>query len=107
MNPVTKPSARYFVSAEVLAERGRQDDKWGEQSHPDNTSVEDYGPIADKMRDDCEWAFAHGAGSWTAILLEEVGEALAEEDPEKLRTELLQVAAVCVAWVEDIDRRTK
>jgi len=43
--------------------------------------------------------------TWEMILLEEVWEALAETDPVKLRAELIQVAAVAVAWVEDIDSR--
>ncbi|MEY9934267.1 hypothetical protein ABH926_008932 [Catenulispora sp. GP43] len=39
------------------------------------------------------------------MLLEEVYEALAEVDPAALRAELVQVAAVAAAWVEDIDSR--
>ena len=34
-----------------------------------------------------------------------VGYDFAEHDPEQLRKELLQVAAVAVAWIEAIDRR--
>lgn len=36
--------------------------------------------------------------------VEEVYEALAESDENKLTEELIQVAAVCVAWVENITR---
>jgi hypothetical protein len=43
--------------------------------------------------------------SWLTILLEEVFEAAGEEDISRLRTELVQVAAVAVAWIEDIDSR--
>ncbi|TIH26025.1 NUDIX hydrolase, partial [Subtercola vilae] len=43
---------------------------------------------------------------WQDILLEEVFEAFAESDTSKLRTELIQVAAVAQQWVEAIDRRT-
>jgi hypothetical protein len=42
---------------------------------------------------------------WVDILEEEVAEAAAESDPAKLRAELVQVAAVAVAWIEAIDRR--
>ena len=38
-----------------------------------------------------------------AVLTEETGEvarALLEQDPDQLRTELVQVAAVAVAWLE-------
>ncbi len=43
--------------------------------------------------------------NWRDILLEEVFEALAEEEPKELRKELVQVAAVAAQWVEAIDRR--
>ena len=39
--------------------------------------------------------------------LRTVGEAFAESDPDKLRTELIQVAAVAVAWIESIDRNSE
>lgn len=88
----------------VYAERVRQVEKWGEQNHPDGTH---HSPIhADMVRRDCERAFRDGRGTWRHILSEEVAEAYAETDPEKLRAELVQVAAVAVAWVEAIDRRT-
>ncbi len=39
------------------------------------------------------------------VLTEETGEvarAVMERDPDQLRTELVQVAAVCVAWLESL-----
>lgn len=106
------------VLLEVADERGRQDQKWGEQNHPNGT-----GPAKLPM--------PYGSGSWSAsvaaqnltlitrcmaqigqctwlhILREEVFEAFAEDDPAKLRAELIQVAAVAVQWVEAIDRAEK
>lgn len=41
--------------------------------------------------------------SWAAILAEEVGEALQAEDPGHLRGELIQVAAMALAWVDRLD----
>lgn len=81
--------------SDVVSERAAQDLKWGEQSHDHPT--------------------------WLAILTEEVGEASEEvlnlrfpdaskrpgepyETLAALRDELVQVAAVAVAWVENIDR---
>ena len=98
----------FYVLVQVAAERLRQDERWGEQNHPDGTGtarsvVADV--AADHARNACEVAFATGNGTWRHILLEEVYEALAEADPQKLRTELIQVAAVATAWVEAIDRR--
>ena len=81
------------VFQEVEAERQRQDDKWGEQN------CHDF--------------------EWVSILTEEVGEAAAEAneanfnfgknrgDFTKLRAEVLQVAAIAVAWIEAIDRRAE
>lgn len=50
-------------------------------------------------------AAASGVLAWRDVLLEEVHEALAESDQDRLRAELLQVAAVCAAWISDIDSR--
>ena len=40
-------------------------------------------------------------------LIEEVAEAVASTDVVVLREKLINVAAVAVAWVEAIDRRSK
>lgn len=95
------------VLGEIRAERARQHALWGEQNHPDGTG----GPVmrseADAMRARCQYLAVNGGPDWRAILLEEVYEALAEDEPAKLRKELVQVAAVATAWVEAIDRRTE
>lgn len=79
-----------MVADEVLLERQRQDEKWGEQNHH---------PM-----------------EWLTILGEEVGEANkaaleahfkgygAQGDWSNYRAELIQVAAVAVAMVECLDR---
>lgn len=119
------------VLDEVAAERARQTAKWGVQRHPDGTGQyplvnvqvaelrlgsELFAPLsvlgnlgaarlalaAKCATDDRARA---GRVDWRDILLEEVFEALAESDPEKLRTELIQVAAVATQWVEAIDDR--
>lgn len=93
------------VCREVIQERVAQDQKWGEQNHPDGTGGRALKARANRYRDDCDIAHKGGYGAWSHILLEEVYEAMAESDPEKLREELIQVAAVAVAWAEAIDRR--
>jgi hypothetical protein len=94
------------IIADVIAERRAQDAKWGEQNHPDGTGTTplDAG-LADHYRDRCQQAFADGVGTWHDVLLEEVYEALAEHEPGPLRAELIQVAAVTLAWIAAIDRR--
>ena len=79
------------VLKQVEAERWRQDDMWGQQDHED--------------------------GRWRWILDEEEGEVAREvmreiflEDaaaPAKKREELVQCAAVIVAWIQALDRREK
>lgn len=96
--------AKAGVLGEVLNERARQDAKWGQQNHADGTGAP-WWHAADKARRICEGRFADGEGTWHDILREEYAEAMAEDDPSRLRAELVQVAAVAVAWVEAIDRR--
>ncbi len=43
-----------------------------------------------------------GHVTWLQILLEEFAEVAVETDPEKLRVELIQVAAVAVSWAEKL-----
>jgi hypothetical protein len=93
---------------EVFFERQRQDAKWGVQSHPDGTEPSPW--RLHKLavyRDRFERHRAEGRLTWLDVLNEEVAEAFAESEPVKLRAELVQVAAVAVAWIEAIDRRAK
>lgn len=93
---------------DVRAERGRQDARWGEQSHPDGTSLSlEHTAAREAARQECDLAAAAGVVTWRHILNEEVREAFAETSVEALRRELVQVAAVAVAWIEDLDRRVK
>jgi NTP pyrophosphatase (non-canonical NTP hydrolase) len=65
----------------VLAERKRQDEKWGRQDH--------------------------GPDMWLPILAEELGEvakAILEGDPGDYRKELIQIAAVAIAALEALGR---
>lgn len=112
------------VLSGVDQERTRQDAKWGEQNHLNTfadggvlAEAETYAYYAERAQ---EWKRENAARvehlnaegmpsdrncAWDGILLEEVYEALAEADPARRRTELVQVAAVAVNWVEAIDRR--
>lgn len=98
------PGVKTFAEA-VDTERQAQLAKWGEQHHPDGTG----GPVmqerADEARAQCQYLAANGGPDWRSILLEEVYEALAESDPARLRTELIQSAAVIAAWITDLDSR--
>lgn len=102
----------YHVLAEVEMERAAQDRKFGEQNWRDGTGELFFQAEANRCRKACDAAYgawkmnnASTLMSWRHIMLEETFEALAEADEAALRKELIQVAAVAVAWVEAIDRR--
>lgn len=90
---------------DVVDERIRQERKWGQQNHPDGTARPGDRKMADAARVICQ-ANPPETDNWRDILEEEVHEAYAESDPSLLRAELIQIAAVAVAWAEAIDRRT-
>lgn len=84
MKTQKKPNGRQLVLTDVDVERDCQEAKWGEQNN--------------------------SALMWITILVEEVGEAAKEAfeaDLQKMRAELVQVAAVAVAAIECIDRQNR
>ncbi len=107
------------VLNEVFNERLRQRDKWGDQNHPclDLVLLNRSGgsspqrmcseyeiPSESRAKYLLEAADEKGALTFAHILIEEVSEAISEFDIDKRREELVQVAAVAVAWIEKIDR---
>jgi NTP pyrophosphatase (non-canonical NTP hydrolase) len=75
---------RGSIVLDLEIERCRQDEKWG-------------GVPGIERRDDHTYA---------AVLGEEYGEvcrAWLERDTDELRAELIQVAAVALAWIEELD----
>ena len=94
---------RMHILAEIHEERLRQIKKFGDQSHlPDGTGGAVREKIAGYAKDRCDHALRTGKLSYLHILEEEVCEAFAESDPRALETELIQVAAVALAWVEKL-----
>ncbi|GAA4564017.1 hypothetical protein [Planotetraspora kaengkrachanensis] len=100
------PGSLARVLADVSVERAAQDAMWGVQELPDGTGPERRAE-ADRARQAVEDAAARGLPTWRDILYEEVMEAFAENDPERLRAELVQVAAVAVKWVQALDQRVR
>lgn len=103
---------------EVLMERQRQYEKWGQQDLPDGTGPDlilrelpafhncvraDH--LEKWARDRCHSAHEGGRDTYERILTEEWAETIAQRGGAKLREELIQVAAVAVAWIGAIDRR--
>lgn len=92
------------IIRDLAAERMRQDKLWGIQNHMNGTGIPGDKDRAESAKHVCQVMFRNELGSWRDILHEEVQEAFAEHEPAALRTELIQVAAVALAWVENIDR---
>jgi hypothetical protein len=99
--------ATMSVLERIAAERLRQVERWGEQRRADDTGGAGLRHAADLARATCQGAQKHvpGGAGWRLVLAEEVAEAFAETDPVKLVSELIQVAAVCAAWIEDVESR--
>ena len=94
---------------EIIAERARQDAKWGEQNWPSVDSNE-YLRGSWKSKEEiakilCEAHLKNGSVTFLHIAEEEFCEVAAAPDDVARRAELVQLAAVCVQWIEAIDRR--
>ena len=93
------------IFMQIAQERVRQNLKWGEQNHANGTGSHTDQILASQKKAACDRAADLEALTWLHILDEEVAEVFAEADPQKLRAELVQVAAVCVQWIECLDRK--
>lgn len=86
--------------AEVAKERHRQVMRWGGNRRLPLGDA-DLSMVASALEDLARDQMGRGVISFASILAEEVGEALRETDPQRMRVELLQVAAVCIAALEE------
>lgn len=111
------------ILRDLVIERVRQIERWGERVHLRDRRgrvVAHPGvevgvvllwleiPRADHAKAEVDCAAKLGCLSWSAIAPEEFCEAIeaaASGDPGTLRTELVQCAAVFVAWIDALDRR--
>jgi hypothetical protein len=96
----------WTVLGDIDAERHRQMAEYGDQHLPDGTGNRYYVDQAERYKaiNDARTS-AKVEPRWAQVLLEEAYEAVAETDIARLRAELVQVAAVCVSWVQDLDSR--
>lgn len=87
----------------VRRERVAPDAQHGAGNLPNGTGPAFWQMLVD-ARSNMAIAESMGVVSWRDVLLEEVAKALTEGDPERLAEELVQVAAVAVAWREHLHR---
>jgi len=110
------------VFEEIREERKRQEEKWGEQNHPSLDQVllnRDRGCEPERMCEEyeiptearakflCSLAEERKQQTFARIAVEELCEAVSAESEVRVRAEVVQLAAVCVKWIEAIDRRIK
>jgi hypothetical protein len=110
VHPVTQQDIDTIndIASEIMDERVAQIERWGQQDHPSSHSdleIHQAKKAADYWKAVNDRRVEDGTLSWDGILLEEVFEALAESDDTLRREELVQVAAVAAAEIEEIDRR--
>ena len=95
------------VVVPILEERARIAEVWpAEESMPDGTR-HGGGHLVQlaHARQMVEIAARERRVTHALVFEEEVLEVLTEEDPLKLRLELVQVAACCVRWIQDLETR--
>lgn len=114
--PLVLPEPTAVVLRDVINEMDRAEAKFPNQHISDGTppaawrmghqaAKEQAERTRDLFRRVCQGNTDRGRRNWHDILREEVYEAFAEDDPDLLRAELVQVACVAARWIKDIDRR--
>lgn len=109
---------RIDVVEDILEECERQVKKWGVQEHPAFThfdAIEHSETFSAELTTDlarglCDFKSEDGKVSWNDIMLEEYMEARDEAmfgNEDALRVELVQLAAVIVSSIQDLDRRKR
>lgn len=97
------------VLRDITTERERQDAKWGQQNHADGDIDFAWAQSEERYaKRECEEAAKAGNLTWYDIEREESAEAMVEVasgNKVRLREELVQHAAVLVAWIECLDRK--
>lgn len=109
-------AARSYIGQEVLAECDRQVTLWGVQRRPAYTDMDaldhaerfPYSVLDTSLAKSlCDFKMQDGTASWQDIIAEEFMEARDEAkkgDLSALRVELIQLAAVIISAIQDIDR---
>jgi hypothetical protein len=100
-----KPHVAHIL-AEIAAEMDRAAELYPDcVSLPDGTGAGMYHHQLAIARHACERAHREGRVTHRHILEEEFLEAMCETEPARLRAELVQLAAMALKHIADIDRR--
>ena len=111
-------AGRREIVKEILDECLRQVQLWGVQNRPAFTrfdAIEHAEVFVTRLDTDlakglCDFKMNDGSASWNDIILEEYMEARDEAlagETDKLRVELIQLAAVIVSAIQNLDSRAR
>lgn len=92
-----------YLFQELIGEMISAGMKFGDQLDLPSGTEKRLKFSADRARALCKSKAESGDVTWRDILTEEFQEAICEEDPERLRAELYQVAAVALRWIIAVD----
>lgn len=90
----------------VWKERDHLAAELGDHDRADGTGYAYMREKAEIAANECDTRLMAGRGSWRLLLRKQVTRAFAGMDAAELRPALIRVAAIALAWVEAIDRRT-
>lgn len=100
------------VLYDILVERKKQDEKYGEHNRRTSTQMlstlpcERYGlPSEEVIKSHTDEAMEVGKLTFAHVATEELIEAISAKDEGHQREELIQCAASLVQWIEALDRR--
>jgi hypothetical protein len=117
---MTEKEIRDRIIYQILLERLKQNEKWGEQNHPSVDPVltdrpggctpermcENYDlPSENYAKNACNIATKNGKLTYAHIAVEEMCEVVSAPDDDARREELIQLGVVVMQWIECIDRR--
>jgi hypothetical protein len=97
-----------FIASEIRAEAARAAKLFPKDaSCPDGTRAGGINLVQRAQATDrCDRGVREGTQTFAKILEEEFWEVMCEEDKQLLRRELVQVAGICVQWIDKLDRES-
>jgi hypothetical protein len=83
-----------------------KDRRWFGEGYTDDL-VDTKNPVNQKLLEISERQYESRPNSWARLLAFVCNNVLFSETPDMLEDNLIDLAAICTAWVEDINRREK
>lgn len=108
MRQTEKPHVPTLIAEtinDIMEERARAVKKHGDGFRRPDGITGHLIPAMESVRTLCDIKCETGDETWTHVLAEEFLEAVTEPDPDKLESELIQVASTAMNWIIAIRKR--